>query len=59
MIEARVEALEQKVKELEDAVLWVTDILMGPTPEDDPTLQDEHQAFVERVRARQTEQGRT
>ncbi len=53
---ARIEALEAKVADLEAALLWVVDVLMGPTPEDDPALlQDEHQAFVQRVRARRKE----
>jgi hypothetical protein len=55
-MEARIEALEAKVADLEAALLWVVDVLMGPTPEDDPALlQDEHQAFVERVRSRRKE----
>lgn len=58
-MDARVEALERKVTDLENAILWIMDILIGTTDEDDLSLlQDEHLAFVERIRSRRLKEQR-
>ncbi len=52
-------ALERRLADLENAVLWIMDVLIGTTDEDDLSLlQDEHLAFVERIRARRLKEQR-
>lgn len=58
-MDARVEALERKVTDLENAVLWIMDVLVDTTDEDVLSLlQDEHLAFVERIRSRRLKEQR-
>jgi hypothetical protein len=58
-MEARLAALEDRLADLETAVLSIMDLLASTTEEDGPShLQDNHLAFVERIHSRRLKEQR-